>query len=93
MPESVESRVAALTQRVEDLAGVIEEVRMATREDHHRLRNVESAVSRMIDAQKAAREGEREQYRRLGIRMQVLTLVLAAAAVVVPIVVAILATR
>ena len=52
--------------------------------DHHRLRSVESSVALMIEAHKAARRGEETNWRRLEIRMQAMMVVIAIAAIIVP---------
>ena len=61
--------MAALTQRVHDLVADVKEVRDAARADHHRLRAVEDAVIKMIEAQRIARHSEETQYRRLEVRI------------------------
>jgi hypothetical protein len=50
-----------------------------------RIASLEDAVQRFTDAQEAARVSEAEQYRKLGVRISILTLVVAAASVCVPI--------
>jgi hypothetical protein len=80
-------------QRVTDLADDVTELRDTRKEDHHRLRSVEATVNLLLDAQQDARRAEARQYQRLELRIGVLTVVLAAAAVVVPIVVAVVATH
>lgn len=88
MPDSTESRLAALVQRVTDLADDVAELRQIHKEDHHRLRSVEAAVKGFIDAQSSAREAERRQYARLGSRLTIVGLLLTLAAVLSPIIVA-----
>lgn len=87
-PEGV--TIGVLVERLEGVRQDVAELREAQREDHHRLRSVESAVKQMIDAQQVNRRGEERQYRRLEVRVQVLTLAVGFAAIVSPIVVAIL---
>lgn len=58
-----------------------------------RITGLEDAVQRFTDAQDAARQAEAKQYRRMEWRLQILTFVVAVAAVVVPIVVTLLHTR
>ena len=70
MQDSTEARLAALVQRVSDLADDLHELREIRKEDHHRLRNVESAVKGMVDAQKLARDAEDRQYRRVANALQ-----------------------
>lgn len=49
-----------------------------------RLHDVEGVVGAWVSAQKSLREGEAQQYRRLEIRLQVLTLVVGACGVFFP---------
>ena len=55
-----------------------------------RLHNLEGIAATFLDQQKAARDREEKQYRRLELRIQALTVVIAVAAVAVPIVLAVL---
>lgn len=75
-----------LGQRVADLVGDIDELKTAVREYHHRLRGVEAAVALLVDAQKDARRGEANQYRRLELRVQWLSVSIAFAAILVSVV-------
>jgi hypothetical protein len=54
------------------------------------LRTLNTTVGDLSRQQRYQREAEAEQYRKLGIRIQILTLVVAAAAVCVPIAVTLL---
>ena len=69
-----------LGQRVADLVGDIDELKVAVREYHHRLRGVESAVALLVDTQKDARRAEQAQYRRIIVWIQFLTLTVAVGA-------------
>lgn len=71
-------RIARNEQSISDLRSDIQELREALRGDHHRLREVESAVSLMIDAQKQARREEHNQYRRMEIKLQWLAVAVAS---------------
>lgn len=73
MPDERE-RIARSEQSISDLRSDIKEIREAMRADHHRLRDVEAAVSLMLDAQKQARRAEATQYRRVELRLQWLAL-------------------
>lgn len=73
MPSDVE-RIARNEQAIADLRADVAEIREAMRSDHHRLRDVESAVGLMLDAQKRARRAEQVQYRRVELRLQWLAL-------------------
>lgn len=75
-----------LAERLEGVRQDVAELRTQRREDHHRLRNVEAAVTQMIDAQKDARAGELRQYRRLGLRVQYGGFAMALAMVVLTLV-------
>ena len=57
------------------------ELRQLRKDDHHRLRGVEAAVSQMIDAQRSARDAESRQYRRMANAIQMGSVVMAAALV------------
>ena len=93
MPDSTEARLAALVQRVSDLADDVAELREIRKEDHHRLRSVEGAVKGMVDAQRSAREGEARQYQKLGARIAIVGLLLTACIVAISCVSLYLATR
>ena len=83
MPESLESRVAALGQRVVDLVQDIDELKREVHGYHHRLRGVESAVALLLEQQKDARRDEQSQYRRLEIKLQWLAVAITFAGVIV----------
>jgi hypothetical protein len=63
-------RIARLEQAQDDLRGDIEDLRKVQRDDHHRLRGVEDAVSLILQAQKEARRAEALQYQRLTLAVQ-----------------------
>lgn len=63
-------RIARLEQRQKDFEGDLETLRTDQRADHHRLRNVEDAVSMIVEATKDARRAEARQYRRLALVIQ-----------------------
>ena len=86
MPESIESRVAVLSQRVTDLVDDIDELKESIRSYHHRLRAVETAVSLLVDSQKDARRAEQSQYRRLELRLQGLAVAVTLAGVLISVV-------
>lgn len=91
MPDSEGAHIARLEERVqgvrEDLASIVSE-QQAMRK---RLHDVEGVTAAFLDIQKKARQGEAEQYRRLEVRIQVLTVIVGLAAVLAPVVVAVLA--
>lgn len=81
-------RIATNEQAIRDLREDLADIRQAAREDHHRLRDVEATVALLIDTHKQARRAEEAQYRRLELRIQWLTTVIAFAAVAGPLIVA-----
>lgn len=84
--------VGVLAERLEGVRDDVAELRQLQRDDHHRLRTVEAAVKGMIDAQKAARDSEARQYRRVANAIQVGGLAMAAAMVALTIVTLLLHT-
>lgn len=84
MQHSDPERLATVEQAIRDIREDIADVRTAARDDHHRLRDVEAAVALMLEAHKEARRAEDKQYRRLELRIQVLTAIVGLAAVVSP---------
>lgn len=80
----------------ERLSGVREDVHELGQEQHRmreRLHKLEGLTQALVDTQKVNRQAEARQYRRLELRMQLLTIVVGLAAVAVPIVVAILSGK
>lgn len=78
--------IGVLAERLEGVRQDVAELRQQRREDHHRLRSVEAAVTQMIDAQRAARESESRQYRRMASAVQVGGLTMAVMMVILTIV-------
>jgi uncharacterized membrane protein len=76
---TVEAVLRELRSDLVDLKG--ESVRTRTR-----LHNLEGIASAFMDAQRVNRRKEEQQYLRLGMRIQVLTVVVGLAAVLSPIV-------
>lgn len=90
MPDSEGARIARLEERVagvrEDLGELVaEQLRHRTR-----LHNLEGICATFLDQQRENRRSEARQYRRLEVRMQVLTIAVAIGAIFAPIVVAVL---
>jgi hypothetical protein len=80
----------------ERLQGVRGDVRELGEEQHRmreRLHKLEGLTQMLVDAQQANRQAEANQYRRLELRLQLLTVAVTLAAVAVPIVVAILSGK
>ena len=86
---TVDARLARIEEQIREAREDVSELREQRREDHHRLRNVETSVGTMIDAQKRAREGEARQYRRLATAIQIGSFALALALAALTIVTAI----
>ena len=68
----------------EDLAALLAEVQR----NRKRLHDLEGIAQAFMDTQQVNRQREAQQYRRLGVQIQVLTVVVALAAIVAPIVTA-----
>lgn len=86
MPDARGVSIGVLVERIKAVQQDVAELRQSQREDHHRLRGVESSVRQMIDAQRAARESEASQYRRMATSIQVGGLAMAVAMVVLTVV-------
>jgi hypothetical protein len=86
----VHDPVAGMGERVRALEVEVSELKDRLDGGLHLLRTLNTTVGDMTRQQRLSREAEAEQYRRMGIRIQVLTLVVAAAAVCVPIAVTLL---
>lgn len=84
MPPSDAERLATIEQVLRDMGGDFQELRDLRREDHHRLRDVESAVSLLTDASAQSRRSTDERQRRLELRTEVLAVVVGFAALVEP---------
>jgi hypothetical protein len=84
--EVLAERVAGLRDDVTEL--VEEEKRARTR-----LHNLEGFAAAYLDVQRENRRSEAQQYRRLELRLQVLTVAIALVAIAVPILVAIVTGR
>lgn len=78
--------LAVLVERLKGVSDDVAELRQQHREDHHRLRTVEGSVTRMIDAQRIARESEAEQYRKVAQAIAFGGFVMAAALVALAVV-------
>ena len=93
MPESRGVTNEVLAERIASLKADVSELAAEQLRNRTRLHNLEGFAAAYLDTQKANRRAEAHQYRRLELRLQVLTVVIALAAVVVPIVVAYLHGR
>jgi hypothetical protein len=77
----------------ERIAGVKADVRELSDEQQRqrtRLHNLEGFAAAYLDTQRENRRSEAQQYRRLELRLQALTVVIAIAAIAVPVLVAIM---
>lgn len=90
MPPSDAERLATIEQVLRDVRADVDELRVTRREDHHRLRDVESSVSLMLEAHKDARRAEDAQYRRLEVRIQVLSISIGLGGLLMAVAVAVL---
>lgn len=70
MPAPEGERIAKLEQRQDDADDRMDALDKRLSDDHHRLRGVEGAIDKMLEAQKLARRAEERQYERLGLRIQ-----------------------
>ena len=77
-------RIARVEQQIIDLRGDIADRKNEEERTRKRLHDVEGVLGLLVDQQKQARAQEAAQYRRLEIRMQLLTLVIALAAFAEP---------
>lgn len=77
-----------LAERIEGVRRDVSDLAEEQKRARTRLHNLEGFAAAYLDQQRANRRGEERQYRRLELRLQVLTVAIAVAAVVVPLVVA-----
>lgn len=90
MPEREGVSNGVLAERLEGVRRDVNELADEVKRNRTRLHNLEGFAAAYLDQQRANRRGEERQYRRLEVRVQVLTLVVGLAAVVSPILVALL---
>lgn len=89
MPDSEGARIARLEERVNGVRVDMSELVAEQLRHRTRLHNLEGICATFLDQQRENRRGEARQYRRLELRLQVLTVVIAIAAIATPIVIAI----
>ena len=77
-------RLARVEQAIADIRGDITDRKEIEERTRKRLHDIEGILGLLVDQQKQARLQESAQYRRLEIRMQLLTLVIALAAFAEP---------
>lgn len=83
MPEERE-RIAALEQQIIDLRGDIADRKHEEERTRDRLHKVEGLLGMLVDQAKQNRQHEANQYRRMELRLQALTVVIALAAILEP---------
>lgn len=89
MPDSEGAHIARLEERVQGVREDVAELVAEVQRHRKRLHDLEGIAQAYMDTQKVHRQREAQQYRRLGIQIQVLTVVVALAAIVAPIVTAV----
>lgn len=77
-----------LAERLEALRGDVTAIVDEQRRTRDRLHNLEGFAAAYLSVQRENRRSEDRQYRRLELRVQVLTVVIAVGAIVVPLAVA-----
>lgn len=85
MPERELERLARLEEQVRGVREDIAELVAEAQRGRVRLHNLEGIAGSFVDIQKENRRKEADQYRRLELRIQVLTLIVGMAAVLAPI--------
>jgi len=84
-------RLATIEQVLRDIRDDLRDLRAEQKADHHRLRAVEHSVVLLVDEQKQTRDRRDYQLRRLGVKVQWLTLAVATGSFALGVVVALLA--
>jgi hypothetical protein len=83
-------RLATVEAILHDIRGDVLDLKQETTEARKRLHKVEGIAGAFMDTQQENRRKEAEQYRRLGLRISYLTVVVGAAAILAPIVLVLL---
>lgn len=91
MTPSDAERLATIEQVLRDVRDDVHDLRDVRKEDHHRLREVEAATSKLVQAHKETQDRRDYQLRRLGVKIQWLTLAVAGGSFALGVVVALLA--
>lgn len=92
MPDERE-RIATLEQAIRDMRGDIADRKDEESRTRKRLHDIEGLLGMLVDQQKQNRRLEATQYRRVELRLQMLTLAVAVGAIVVPLAVTLIHTR
>ena len=85
MPSDVE-RLATVESVLLDVRDDVRDIRGEIKLNRERIHRIEGVANTFLSWQQEAREGERKQYAKLGLRIQILTVMVGLAAVVAPIV-------
>lgn len=85
MPLPDGERLATLETKVAELQRDLDVLLHAADKRSDRVRELEGAVKLMIQAQKLARQAEERQYRRLELRLSILTVIIGIGAIIVPV--------
>ena len=84
MPDSAESRLARIEEQLRSIHDDLHEQRESGKADHHRLRAVEQSVALLVNSAREDARFVETGRKRIELRMQVLTAVVAFAALVEP---------
>ena len=82
-------RLAAVEQTLKDMRREFDSHLDDATRRHNRLREMEQAILLLVEAQKNARHAEASQYRRVEVRLQTLSVVVALSALVLSVVIAV----
>jgi hypothetical protein len=88
---SDQERLATIEQVLRDVRDDLRDLRDEQKADHHRLRTVEGSLLLLVDEHKQTRERRDYQLRRLGIKVQWLTLAVALGSFALGVTIALLA--
>jgi chromosome segregation ATPase len=88
-----DERLARLEEQIRGVREDITELVQETNRARTRLHQLEGIAASFVDIQKENRRREAEQYQRLSLRIQLAGLLLAAAAILSPILVVLLARK
>ena len=93
MPESESNRIARLEERYHGVREDMHDMAQEIERHRGRLHNLEGIAQTFVDTQQTNRRREAEQYERLSTRLTLVGLVLAACAILSPILVAVTTSR
>lgn len=84
-------RLATIEQVLRDVRDDVRDLRAEQKDDHHRLRTVEATTAQLVDEQKRTQDRRDFQLRKLGVKIQWLTLVVALGSFALGVAIALLA--